>query len=230
MHKKILIIEDEPDIQEILEYTFSKEGFKVSCASSGEEGIDVFNKFKPNIILLDLMLPGIDGLEVCKILAKYDVPIIMLTARNDTIDKILGLELGADDYITKPFDIRECVTRVNVALRRVFRIKHLSEKHNQIYKIGEVQINIDERKVFISSSEVRLKPREMDLLLYFIINKNIALSREKILDSVWGYDYEGDDRTVDVHVRRLREKLKNNRIIETSFGVGYLFRGDLIED
>lgn len=230
MENKILIIEDEPDIQNILRYSFMKEKFKVRCASCGIDGIEICESFSPNIIILDLMLPDISGFEVCRKLTKYNIPIIMLTARNDIVDKVLGLELGADDYITKPFDIRECIARVNVALRRVQKNKSKDEyvvKENKLNEIiiDNIKIVKDSRKVFVSNKEVKLKPKEMNLLLYLIDNKNIAVSREQIMDKVWDEDYDGDFRTVDVHVRRLRQKLDNKDIIETIFGIGYMLKG-----
>lgn len=225
MDKRVLIIEDEPDIQNILRYTFMREGFKVRCATYGKDGIEFCESFKPNIILLDLMLPDMSGFDVCKALVKHNIPIIMLTARNDIVDKVLGLELGADDYITKPFDVRECIARVNVALRRVQKSNTIQEEVSNSIEIDNIKVIRDSRKVYVSGEEIKLKPKEMDLLLYLIDNKNIALSRDQILDGAWGNDYEGDWRTVDVHVRRLRQKLNNNDIIETIFGIGYMFKG-----
>lgn len=224
MDKRILIIEDEPDISNILSYSFRNEGFIVNVVESGEDGIEEFIKFKPNVVLLDLMLPGIDGFEVCSRLAKFDAPIIMLTARNDIVDKIKGLELGADDYITKPFNIKECIVRVNVALRRMDKI--INSEDGSCINIDNIKINIDSKLVYLNNEEVKLKPRERGLLFYLLSNKNVALSREKILDSVWGYDYYGDPRTVDVHIRRLRQKLDNKELIQTSFGTGYMLKVD----
>ena len=224
MKKRILIIEDEPDIANILRYTFKGEGFEVRHAVSGEEGSEIVHQFDPNIVLLDLMLPGISGFDVCKELAKYSSPVIMLTARNDIVDKIMGLELGADDYITKPFNIRECVTRVNVALRRMEKVSIAEVRRSSYIKIDNIDIYQDARKIHIDGEEIKLKPKEIDLLFYLVDNKNIALTREQILDSVWGYDYIGDHRTVDVHIRRLRQKLKDNKAIETVFGTGYMLR------
>lgn len=228
MSKRILIIEDDPDISNILRYTFKGEGFEVRYALSGEEGIEIFHDFNPNVVLLDLMLPGINGFEVCKKLAKYSAPVIMLTARNDVVDKILGLELGADDYITKPFNIRECVTRVNVALRRMEKVNTVGSENVDCIKIGNIDVYKDARRVSVDQEEIKLKPKELDLLFYLIENSNRALTREQILDSVWGYDYFGDPRTVDVHIRRLRQKLKDNNSIETVFGTGYMLRIDKI--
>jgi len=228
MGKRILIIEDDPDISNILRYTFKGEGFEVRHALSGEEGIEIFHVFNPDVVLLDLMLPGINGFEVCKQLAKYSAPVIMLTARNDVVDKILGLELGADDYMTKPFNIRECVTRVNVALRRIEKVNTVESENVDYMKIGNIDIYKEARRVSVDNEEVKLKPKELDLLFYLIENSNRALTREKILDSVWGYDYFGDPRTVDVHIRRLRQKLKDNNSIETVFGTGYMLRTDKV--
>lgn len=224
MQKRILIIEDEPDISNILRYSFKNEGFEVRVSETGEDGLKVFNDFKPQVILLDLMLPGIDGFEVCRRLVKFDVPILILTARNDVVDKIKGLELGADDYITKPFNIKECITRVNVALRRLDKIKIPDSYINKTITINNISINMNSKLVYLNNQEVRLKPKERDLLFYLISNKNIALSREKILDAIWGYDYYGDPRTVDVHIRMLRQKLDDKNLIQTSFGTGYIMK------
>lgn len=229
MEEKILIIEDEPDIQNILRYSFMKEGFKVRCIDKGLDGIEVFKNFNPNLVILDLMLPDISGFEVCKELNKLDANIIMLTARDDIVDKVLGLELGADDYITKPFDIRECIARVKVALRRKKRFINESKIKDEI-KIQNIKIERKSRKVYLDNKEIKFKPKEIELLFYFLDNPNIALSRDQILDGVWGDDYFGDFRTVDVHVRRLRQKLKNETIIETIFGLGYMFKGDKNEN
>ena len=213
MEEKILIIEDEPDIQNILRYSFMKEGFKVRCVDKGRLGIEIFKEFNPTLVILDLMLPDISGFDVCRELNKLNANIIMLTARDDIVDKVLGLELGADDYITKPFDIRECVARVKVALRR--KDKFLKESNKSTVKdefiIGPIKIKRQSRKVYLNEEEVRLKPKEIELLLYF-------------LDK-----YFGDFRTVDVHVRRLRQKLNNEEIIETIFGLGYMFKGEKYE-
>lgn len=230
MDKKILIVEDDPDISNILRYTFKGEGFEVRYALSGEECIEIFHEFNPDVVLLDLMLPGIDGFQVCRKLAKYSAPVIMLTARNDVLDKILGLELGADDYITKPFNIRECVTRVNVALRRMEKVNRSGNESIDCIKISNINIYKEARKVYVDDEEIKLKPKELDLLFYLMDNSNRALTREQILDSVWGYDYFGDPRTVDVHIRRLRQKLKDNNSIETVFGTGYMLRIVRYED
>lgn len=228
---KILIIEDEKSIIDIMHYSLRKEGMEVVYGLNGREGMALVESFKPDLIILDLMLPDIDGFEICKIITvKYKIPILMVTARDDIMDKVLGLEMGADDYITKPFNIREVVARVKVALRRIENFNN-----NYIEKYQEKDIIISENIVIIPKSrivkkngeEIKLKPREYDLLLLFSENKGRVFSRETLLDSVWTMDYDGDIRTVDVHVQRLRKKLddKNNpSIIETIFGVGYKMR------
>ncbi|ELC8441998.1 response regulator transcription factor [Clostridium perfringens] len=228
MEEKVLIIEDEIDIQNILRYSFMKEGFKVRCVDKGLQGIEVFKSFNPNLVFLDLMLPDISGFDVCRELTKLDANIIMLTARDDIVDKVLGLELGADDYITKPFDVRECIARAKVALRRKTKNsnEHVKEEKSDEMIIGNIKLKKLSRKVYLNGEEVRFKPKEIELLFYFAENANIALSRDQILDGVWGDEYFGDFRTVDVHVRRLRQKLENEEIIETIFGLGYMFKGE----
>lgn len=228
MEERILIIEDEIDIQNILRYSFMKEGFKVRCVDKGLQGIEVFKSFNPNLVFLDLMLPDISGFDVCRELTKLDANIIMLTARDDIVDKVLGLELGADDYITKPFDVRECIARAKVALRRKTKNsnEHVKEEKSDEMIIGNIKLKKLSRKVYLNGEEVRFKPKEIELLFYFAENANIALSRDQILDGVWGDEYFGDFRTVDVHVRRLRQKLENEEIIETIFGLGYMFKGE----
>lgn len=228
MEERILIIEDEIDIQNILRYSFMKEGFKVRCVDKGLQGIEVFKSFNPNLVFLDLMLPDISGFDVCRELTKLDANIIMLTARDDIVDKVLGLELGADDYITKPFDVRECIARAKVALRRKTKNsnEHVKEEKSDEIIIGNIKLKKLSRKVYLNGEEVRFKPKEIELLFYFAENANIALSRDQILDGVWGDEYFGDFRTVDVHVRRLRQKLENEEIIETIFGLGYMFKGE----
>lgn len=228
MEERILIIEDEIDIQNILRYSFMKEGFKVRCVDKGLQGIEVFKSFNPNLVFLDLMLPDISGFDVCRELTKLDANIIMLTARDDIVDKVLGLELGADDYITKPFDVRECIARAKVALRRKTKNsnKRVKEEKSDEIIIGNIKLKKLSRKVYLNGEKVRFKPKEIELLFYFAENANIALSRDQILDGVWGDEYFGDFRTVDVHVRRLRQKLENEEIIETIFGLGYMFKGE----
>lgn len=227
MNRKILIIEDEEDIRDILIHYIKKEGYDVKSACSGKEGINTALNERIDLIILDLMLPDISGYDVCREISKNEnIPIIMLTARNDIVDKIRGLEIGADDYITKPFDIREVIARVNVCLRRMESLKKISnEDKDDVIKLNDdIEIHKGSREVIKHGEIIRLKPKEYDLLLAFAQNKNIVMSREKLLEKVWGYDFEGGTRTVDVHVQRLRKKLdtdENKTIINTIFGVGY---------
>lgn len=224
MNKTILVIEDEEDIRDIIIHYIKKEGFNVKEAVNGKDGINIILNEKIDLIILDLMLPDISGYDVCREVSKeYMIPIIMLTARNDIVDKILGLELGADDYITKPFDIREVMARVKVCLRRIDSLREdISE--DMINLSNYIKINEKSREVFKGEHIIKLKPKEYDLLLAFAKNRKIVMSRDKLLQKVWEYDFEGDSRTVDVHVQRLRKKLEDESgeaIIETVFGVGY---------
>ncbi|WPC44007.1 response regulator transcription factor [Clostridium sp. JS66] len=223
MDKNILIIEDEEDIRDILSHYLKKEGFSVIEAENGIHGIDIVKSKNIDLIILDLMLPDITGYEVCKkVSLNYKIPIIMLTAKNDIVDKIIGLEFGADDYITKPFDIREVIARIKVCIRR---IESLKEKHEDVIKLSDnVKILESSREVFKGDNLIKLKPKEYNLLLILAKNKRTVLSRDVLLEKVWGYDFEGDSRTVDVHIQRLRKKLdsdKKKSIIETVFGIGY---------
>lgn len=227
MNKTILIIEDEEDIRDILIHYLKKEGFNILEAEDGESGIEIVKKEFVDLILLDLMLPNMSGYDVCKEISSiYKIPIIMLTARNDIVDKVLGLELGADDYITKPFDIREVIARIKVCLRRIESLNEIEYETSQdvIDLKNNIKIYVESREVFKEDAIVKLKPKEFDLLLILAKNKKIVFSREKLLEKVWGYDFEGDSRTVDVHIQRLRKKLDGENqpsIIETVFGVGY---------
>ncbi len=221
---RILIVEDEEDIQEIIAHNLSEEGFIVS---STDNGLDAWNKIQsslPDLILLDIMIPGINGLELCKkIKSYYDVPIIMVTAKSEDVDAILGLEFGADDYIRKPFSPRELVARVKVVLRR-----KISEKENSgNLTIGNIHINKTAHKVTINGKDVDLTLIEYKLIKLFMENPNVAFTRDKLLDRVWGRDVYVSDRTVDVNIKRLREKLGEEKFrIETVRGVGYRFKGD----
>ncbi|GAA0084859.1 response regulator transcription factor [Clostridium sp. CTA-7] len=223
MRENILIIEDDEDISQILMFSLTKEGYSVKINDNGLRVEDDIQTFKPDLILLDIMLGDIDGFSICKEISNYKIPIIMLTARIDITDKILGLELGADDYITKPFDIREVITRIRVALRRK---KEIANQDNTKENISSGKINISEhsRIVECNGEEIKLKPKEFDLLLFLIKNKNRVYSRNDLLNLVWGYDFIGDTRTIDVHITRLRQKLKKEVNIETVFGVGYILK------
>lgn len=231
MRENILIIEDDEDISEILSFSLKQEGYSVKVNPNGLEAEEEINTFKPDLILLDIMLNDIDGFSVCRKIAKYKIPIIMLTARGEIMDKILGLELGADDYITKPFDIREVIARIRVSLRRRSElIELLEESDSGEITYGRLKVNEDSRIVLLNNEEVKLKPKEFDLLLFLLKNKNIVLSRDKLLDLVWGYDFSGDTRTVDVHITRLRQKFKNEVNIETVFGIGYMLKENYVND
>ena len=232
MSDKILIVEDELTLQETLAYNLEHQGYQVFTASDGNKAIEMAKECNPDLILLDIMLPGIDGFEVCRILRKdMLVPILMLTARDDEIDRVVGLEVGADDYLTKPFSMRELVARVKALLRRVRQMQsnNPAEEKHQIFDFGNLRIDESRHEVSLGGNPINLKPKEYDLLLYLARHRGHILSREQILEEVWGWDYFGDSRTVDVHVRWLREKIesdpaKPNRII-TIRSAGYRFEG-----
>ncbi|WP_042375101.1 response regulator transcription factor [Neobacillus jeddahensis] len=225
--KKILIIEDEEPISELLSYSIKKEGFLTKIASTGEQGIQLISEFTPHLILLDLMLPDMSGFDICRKVTRDDsVPIIMITAKSDTLDKILGMELGADDYITKPFDIREVIVRIKAIFRRIELTSELIETNGfDVLQPGNgIELYKEKREVFKDGSMVELTNKEYDLLLFLAENKGRVFSRADLLDKVWGFDFIGDTRTVDIHVQRLRKKLDKSKrpsIIETVFGVGY---------
>lgn len=227
MDVKVLVIEDEVSINDILITALSSEGYKVRGGFTAKEARTLIETFKPDLILLDLNLPDENGFGLCKeINEKHLIPTIILTARNDVVDKVLGFELGADDYITKPFHIKEVLARVKTALRCVQKYKNNSNE-NIINLQNSISINLDSRLVSKDGQDIRLKPQEYDLLEFLVKHRNRVFSREELLDRVWGYDYSGDIRTVDVHIRRLRSKLDtdgDNSIIETVFGIGYVMR------
>jgi DNA-binding response OmpR family regulator len=235
MPEKILIVEDEPVLQETLAYNLIRQGYLVETAGDGQLAVDVARRTHPDLILLDIMLPGLDGFEVCRLIRQeMNVPILMLTARDDEIDRVIGLEIGADDYITKPFSMRELMARVKAQLRRVRLLRQDAENQAQasskeIVHIGNLMLDLSRREVSINDSVLGLKPKEFDLLLYFARHPGQALSREKILEEVWGWNYTGGSRTVDVHVRWLRAKIELDptqpaRIV-TVRGAGYRFEG-----
>lgn len=227
MELKVLVVEDEVSINDILVSALRADGYTVKGVFLAKDAKNALDLFKPDLVLLDINLPDDNGFEVCRhINDKHSIPVIMLTARNDIVDKVLGLELGADDYITKPFHIKEVLTRVKVAIRRVNKYKEHSEQlFIEINKF--VKINPEGRIVIKDGEEVKLKPKEYELLEFLVNNRNRVFSREDLLDKVWGYDYDGEIRTVDVHVRRLRSKLDKEEgasIIDTVFGTGYVMR------
>lgn len=220
MNKTILIVEDEYRMRHLLNDYFKKEGFSIVEAEDGEDALSKFNE-KIDLIVLDIMLPNLDGWTVCKTIRKSSrVPIIMLTAKSEEDDKLYGYELGADDYMTKPFSPKVLVAKVKALLKRVDGI----DGDDSIIEIGDLKISQDAHEVTNNGEYLNLSPKEFDLLIYLVKNKGIALSREKILDNIWGYDYFGDPRTVDTHIKRLREKLgDNDKYIGTVRGSGYKF-------
>ncbi|MGC1377314.1 MAG: response regulator transcription factor [Anaerolineales bacterium] len=239
MSETILVVEDEPSLQETLAYNLEKQGYTVESASDGRTALETARRLKPDLIVLDIMLPGLDGIEVCKTLRREDFPspIIMLTARDDEIDRVVGLEVGADDYLTKPFSMRELMARVKAQLRRTQVIREELEKiktdapagKQEVLTLGNLAINLTRREVMLNDAPLALKPQEYDLLLFFAEHKGHMLSREFVLERVWGWDYVGDSRTVDVHVRWLRQKIEadpaNPTRIVTVRGGGYRFEG-----
>ena len=227
--KRVLVVDDEKLIVKGIRFSLEQEGMKVDCAYDGEEALKLAKENIYDILLLDVMLPKYDGFEVCRQIREYsDVPIIMLTAKGDDMDKILGLEYGADDYITKPFNILEVKARIKAILRRTGRKKTEREDDKIIVK-GEMRIDCESRRVVIGEQETNLTAKEFDLLELLAMNPNKVYSRENLLNIVWGYEYPGDARTVDVHIRRLREKIEVNpsdpKYVYTKWGVGYYFRG-----
>lgn len=237
--KKVLVVEDEFSINDTLKFALSKENFEVRGVYDGESALKSMEEFKPHLVLLDVMLPDISGFELCKIMSPKSF-VVMLTARDDVIDRILGMEIGADDYITKPFEIREVIARINAIFRRAD--KNISEnktiepdvksdqkslEESKVEKAESLKIHYDTRTVTKNGVEIQLKRKEFDLLSFLYKNRGVVFTREQLLNEVWGYDYFGDTRTVDVHIRRLRGSLgedKNNSIIDTVFGVGYVIR------
>lgn len=224
---KILIIEDDAPIADLLSYGLSLEGYETRIASSGAEGIQVIQSFQPDLLLLDWMLPDQSGLDICKkVTAEYNIPIFMITAKSDITDKVLGLEFGADDYITKPFDLREVIARIRTILRRVEQSNHRdqNELHTEIIRFHHIEIRPEERLVSKNNDPVELTPKEYDLLMTLVKSPGRTFSRSDLLDVVWGYDFAGDTRTVDTHIQRLRKKLDATDDITTVFGIGYKFR------
>lgn len=229
MAGKILIVDDEKPIVEILKYNLEKEGFRVVTAFDGEEALKMAEAENPDLILLDIMLPVKDGFTVCReIRAKTDVPIIMLTAKEMEMDKVHGLELGADDYVTKPFSAREVTARVKAILRRTRGKEEPSDQDEGIIVAGSLKVDRGEVQVYNQGEAIELTLREYSLLLFLMLKPGYVFSREQLLNQVWGYDYIGDERTVDVTIRRLREKLEADpakpEYIYTKRGVGYYFR------
>ncbi len=223
MNETILIVEDDPNLLEALKYNVLKEGYRALTASDGAEALDIARKENPDLVLLDVMLPTMSGFEVCRILRKEShVPILMLTARDDEVDKVVGLDLGADDYITKPFGMRELLARIRATLRRS-GIQAAGREAS--LEFGDVRIDTSRHVMAKAGREIEMTPKEFDLLVFLTTNRGIVFSRDQLLEKVWGYDYAGDTRTVDVHIRWLREKTEDNpekpAHLITVRGVGY---------
>lgn len=224
-NNKIMIVDDDKNICELLQIYLQKEGYHVTAMSSGEEAVEVFPKLRPDIILLDVMLPGMDGWQVCREIRKRSMaPIIMLTAKGDTFDKVLGLELGADDYIVKPFDAKEIIARIKAVLRRT--TKNIVESDLKEVKHDNLEINMIRYELKIGNQPFEAPPKEIELLFHLASNPNRVFTRDQLLDEVWGFEYYGDSRTIDVHIKRLRKKLENASDkweLKTVWGVGYKF-------
>ena len=221
---KILLVDDDPNIRQLLNLYLEKEGFEVTMASRGDEALKMFKTSPPNLMLLDIMLPGMDGWQVCREVRKIsNIPIIMLTAKDETFDKVLGLELGADDYVAKPFDMKELVARIKAVSRRF----QAADAPDRELVFPGLTININQYTVMYMGRELEMPPKELELLHFLASHPGMVFTREQLLEQVWGYDYFGDSRTVDVHVKRLREKLTEGEklgwLIKTVWGVGYKF-------
>ncbi|OGO35599.1 MAG: DNA-binding response regulator [Chloroflexi bacterium RBG_16_57_8] len=222
---KILIVEDDRTLLSVLEYNLTKEGYSVVTASDGADGLEVARRENPDFIILDIMLPKMSGYEVCRILRKeMSAPILMLSARGEETDKVVGLDLGADDYMTKPFSMRELLARVRAGLRRG-GTHETEEAHVNLLKGGDIEVDLGRHVATVRGSPLTLTPKEFDLLAFLLKNKGLVFSRDQLLEKIWGYDYAGDTRTVDVHVRWLREKIEAEParpgLLVTVRGVGY---------
>lgn len=231
MAKKVLVVDDEKLIVKGIKFSLEQDGMIVDTAFDGEEALEAAKKTEYDVILLDVMLPKLTGFEVCQHIREFSsMPIIMLTAKGDDMDKILGLEYGADDYITKPFNILEVKARIKAIFRRSAKnAKQVADIEKAIF--GNLEIDVDNKRVYIDGKEVNLTSKEFDVLELLVFNPNKVYSRDSLLNTVWGYDYPGDVRTVDVHIRRLREKIESNpsepKYIHTKWGVGYFFQNQI---
>ena len=229
MADKILVVEDDPNLLETIKYNLRKEGYEVVTAGDGEQALDVARGEAPNLLILDIMLPKLNGFEVCRILRnEMTVPILMLTAKADETDKIVGLEIGADDYMTKPFSMRELLARVRAMLRRA-KMAAPAVEGPAVIKIGDIEVDIARHRATLTGGTLELSRKEFDLLAFLAKNKGLVFSREQLLEKVWGYDYAGDSRTVDVHVRWLRQKIESDaarpKHLLTVRGTGYKMEG-----
>jgi len=231
MSNTIAIVEDEPNIVELVKYNLDREGYRTISANNGRKGWELIRQELPDLVILDLMLPELDGMSICKYLrtdsTTKSIPIIILTAKSEEADRVLGLEMGADDYVTKPFSPRELVARVRAVLRRSGAIE---EGEPDVIEIGDIKMDLRQHLVKIRGQEVELTPKEYDFLKLLLLNPGRAFTREFLLEHLWGYEYFGDTRTVDVHVRRLRQKIEGDAAepsyLETVRGVGYRLRGE----
>lgn len=229
--QKILIVDDDANIAELISLYLTKECFETKIVGDGEEALKTFPSFRPNLILLDLMLPGIDGYQVCRELrATSQVPIIMLSAKGEIFDKVLGLELGADDYMIKPFDSKELVARVKAVLRRYQAVPQsapssATDQHGDYVEYPDLIVNLTNYSVIYNGHSIEMPPKELELLYFLAASPNQVFTREQLLDHIWGYEYIGDTRTVDVHIKRLREKIKDHDkwSLSTVWGIGYKF-------
>lgn len=232
MDPRILVVEDDSTLQETLKYNLEREGYQVNVVGDGIKALESARDIKPDLIIMDIMLPGMDGIEITRILRhESSVPILMLTAKDEEIDRVLGLEIGADDYLTKPFSMRELVARVKAQLRRQRLVERdldqERESEENMLQSGNLTMDLNRREVSLDDQQVSLKPKEFDLLCYLVQHQGHVLSRDRILEKVWGWDYHGESRTVDVHIRWLRKKIEedpsNPKRILTVRGVGYRF-------
>lgn len=225
MGTKILVIDDEMNICEIVRTYFEKEGYEVKTANDGVEGVSYFKMYEPDLVLLDIMMPKKDGWQVCREIREISSkPIIMITAKDDVFDKVLGLELGADDFVVKPFDMKELSARIKAVLRRY--ASHDNQNDDEVIKFDNIEISLQKYELKLKGKSVDIPPKELELLYFLASNYNRVFTRDQLLDKVWGFDYLGDSRTVDVHVKRLREKLEgvsDKWILKTVWGVGYKF-------
>jgi DNA-binding response OmpR family regulator len=226
--KRVLVVDDEKLIVKGIRFSLEQDGMEVDCAYDGEEAVNLAKEKEYDIVLLDIMLPKLNGFEVCQQIREFSsMPIVMLTAKGDDMDKILGLEYGADDYITKPFNILEVKARIKAIMRRTGKkAEQVADK--KVVQIGDLKLDCEGRRVYISGKEINLTAKEFDVLELLVFNPNKVYSRENLLNIVWGYEYPGDVRTVDVHIRRLREKIESNpsepKYVHTKWGVGYYFQ------
>ena len=228
MAKKVLVVDDEKLIVKGIRFSLEQDGMDVDCAYDGEEALSMAQQNEYDMILLDIMLPKMDGFQVCQAIREFsNMPIVMLTAKGDDMDKILGLEYGADDYITKPFNILEVKARIKTIMRRTTPTV-VKEENLSVIESGDVRLDTDSRRLYISEKEINLTSKEFDMLLLLVTNPNKVYSRDDLLNTIWGTDYPGDARTVDVHIRRLREKIEPNpsepRYVHTKWGVGYYYQ------